>query len=87
MINGHALSPPLSFMDAVPVGPQPRSIASGRPELLKTATMVTECDWMRSYGSGWSAALRASLRPSENRQSHAERCHLCAVILSPLGFG
>ena len=28
MINGHALSPPLSFMAAVPVGPEPRSIAA-----------------------------------------------------------
>jgi len=26
MINGYALSPPLSFMAAVPVGPEPRSI-------------------------------------------------------------
>jgi hypothetical protein len=50
MINGHALSPPLSFMVAVPVGPEPRSIAGGRLELLETATTVTECDWMRSYG-------------------------------------
>ncbi len=50
MINGHALSPPLSFMAAVPVGPEPRSIAGGRLELLETATTVTECDWMRSYG-------------------------------------
>jgi hypothetical protein len=32
MINGHALSPPLSFMAAVPVGPEPRSIAGGRLE-------------------------------------------------------
>jgi hypothetical protein len=28
MINGHALSPPLSFMAAVPVGPEPQSIAA-----------------------------------------------------------
>jgi hypothetical protein len=50
MMNGHALSPPLSFMAAVPVGPEPRSIAGGRLELLETAITVTECDWMRSYG-------------------------------------
>jgi hypothetical protein len=50
MINGHALPPPLSFMAAVPVGPEPRSLAGGRLELLETATTVTECDWMRSYG-------------------------------------
>ena len=50
MINGHALSPPLSFMAAVPVGPEPRCIAGGRLELLETATTVTECDWIRSYG-------------------------------------
>jgi hypothetical protein len=50
MINGHALSPPLSFMAAVTVGPEPRSIAGSRLELLATATTVTECDWMRSYG-------------------------------------
>jgi len=53
MINGHALSPLLSFMGVVPVGPdrqEPRSIAGGRLELLETATTVTECDWMRSYG-------------------------------------
>jgi hypothetical protein len=50
MINGHALSPPLSVMTAVPYRPEPRSIAGGRLELLETATTVTECDWMRSYG-------------------------------------
>jgi hypothetical protein len=50
MINGHALSPPVSFMAAVPVGLEPRSIGGGRLELLETATTVTECDWMRSYG-------------------------------------
>lgn len=50
MINGHALSPPLSFIAAVLVGPEPRSLAGGRLELLETATTVTECDWMRSYG-------------------------------------
>jgi hypothetical protein len=49
MINGHALSPPLSFMPAVSADPEPRSIAGGRLELLEAATTVTECDWMRSY--------------------------------------
>jgi hypothetical protein len=44
MINGHALSPPLSFMAAVPVGPEPRSLAGGRLERLETAITVTECD-------------------------------------------
>ena len=50
MMNGHALSPPLSFMAAVPAGPERRSIAGGRLELLETAITVTECDWMRGYG-------------------------------------
>jgi len=50
MINGHAISPPLSFMAAVPVGPEPRSIAGGRLDLLEAATTVTECDWMPSHG-------------------------------------
>jgi hypothetical protein len=50
MINGHALSPPLSFTAAVPAGPEPLSIAAGRLELLEAATTVTECDWMRRYG-------------------------------------
>ena len=50
MINGHALSPPLSLTAAVPVGPEPRSIAGSHLKLLETATTVTECDWIRSYG-------------------------------------
>jgi len=50
MINGHALSPPPSFTAAVPAGLGPRLIAGGCLELLETATTVTECDWMRSYG-------------------------------------
>ena len=50
MINGHALSPPLSFMAAVPVGPEAAVHSGGRLELLETATTVTECDWTRSYG-------------------------------------
>src|SRR6266700_2838570 len=50
MINGHALSPPLSCTAAVPAGPEPLSIAGSRLELLEAATTVTECDWMRRYG-------------------------------------
>ncbi len=46
---------PCSFSTALdqgcgPCRPEPRSIAGARLELLETATMVTECDWMRSYG-------------------------------------
>jgi len=50
MINGHALSPPLSYAAAVAAGPEPLSIAGGRLELLEAATTVTECDLMRRYG-------------------------------------
>jgi hypothetical protein len=49
MINGRALSSPLSFMAAVPAGPEPRSIAGGRLDLLEATTTVTECDWMLSH--------------------------------------
>ena len=36
MINGHALSPPLSFVAAIPVGPEPRSRWSARSEARTT---------------------------------------------------
>ncbi len=59
MMNGHALSPPLSFMAAVPVGPEPRSLAGGRLELLETATTVTEVTGCRATAAPdppiWSA--------------------------------
>jgi hypothetical protein len=52
MINGHALSPSLSFMvyGCGPCRPGAAVHRGGRLELLETATTVTECDWMRSYG-------------------------------------
>ena len=36
MINGHTLSPPLSFVAAIPVGPEPRSRWSTRSEVRTT---------------------------------------------------
>ena len=53
MINGHALSPPLSFVAAIPAGPEPRSRWSACSEArtnnpdgrrsFDEATTVTEC--------------------------------------------
>jgi hypothetical protein len=50
MINGHALSPPLSLYGCGPCRPGAAVYRGGRLELLETETTVTECDWMRSYG-------------------------------------
>ena len=56
MINSHALSPPLSTKLRSLVGRSrgpslaPVWSPGARLELLETATMVTECDWMGSYG-------------------------------------
>jgi hypothetical protein len=50
MISGHALSPPLSFVAAVPAARSRSPSLGGGLDLLEAVTTVTECDWMLSHG-------------------------------------
>ncbi len=51
MINGHALFFTALLHGCGPCRPGAAAVhRGGRLELLETATTVTECDWMRSYG-------------------------------------
>jgi hypothetical protein len=95
MINGHALSPPLSFVAAIPVGPEPRSRWSTRSEARTT-------DW--TVGGRWTrpprsrnvadrratasrAPTRRSERPGLSRRSPGEPCRSRLFCTPTPGLG